>query len=58
MSNEDKKQKFTDIPPLAAVCLVVTLIGLIVALLVKAPIQVTTTLVALLTALAVYLKRL
>jgi hypothetical protein len=59
--NEDKNQKLTDGPPLVALCVVVTVIGLIVALSVGAPVQVTGLLAgaaaALLAALAVYIRR-
>lgn len=61
MHNEDKDQKLTDVPPLFALCVVVTVIGLIVALSVGAPVQVTGSLAgaatALLAALAVYIRR-
>jgi hypothetical protein len=55
VSDEDKKQKLTDIPPLAAVCIVTTAIGLIVGMSVGAPIEVTGPLAGLLAALAVYI---
>ena len=57
MSNEDKKQKLSDVPPLATVCIVTTTFVLVVALLVGAPIQVTAPLAALLAALALYIKQ-
>jgi hypothetical protein len=57
VSNEDKKQKLSDVPPLATVCIVTTTFVLVVALLVGAPIPVTASLGALLAALALYIKR-
>ena len=58
MSNEDNKQKLSnDIPPFATLSIVVTIIGLIVALMADAPFQVIAALAALLGALAYYIKR-
>lgn len=57
MSNEDNKQKLSnDIPPFATLSIVVTIIGLIVALMAKAPFQVIAALAALLAALAIYIR--
>jgi 1,4-dihydroxy-2-naphthoate octaprenyltransferase len=58
VSNEDNKQKLSnDIPPFATLSIVVTIIGLIVALMADAPFQVIAALAALLGALAFYIKR-
>jgi hypothetical protein len=57
VSNEDKKSKVADIPPLATICIVVAAITLIVALLVDASIEVKASLAALLVALALYIRR-
>jgi hypothetical protein len=57
VSDEDQRQKFADVPPFATLCLVTTMIGLIVALLVEAPILVTGSLAGLLAALALYIRR-
>jgi 1,4-dihydroxy-2-naphthoate octaprenyltransferase len=57
VSNEDNKQKLSnDIPPFATLSIVVTIIGLIVALMAKAPFQVIAALAALLAALAIYIR--
>jgi hypothetical protein len=57
LQNEDRKQKLSDVPPLAAICVVAALFVLIVALLVDASIEVKASLAALLAALALYIKR-
>ena len=57
MSNEDKKQKLTDIPPSTAICVVVTAIALIVALSVGAPALVTGSLAGLLAAFGLYIRQ-
>jgi hypothetical protein len=57
LPNEDRKQKLSDVPPLATVCIVATTIALIVALMANAPILVTGSLAALLAALGLYIKR-
>ena len=56
MSNQDKKQKLSDVPPLATVCIVTTAFVLVVAL-VGAPVVVTSLLAALLAALGLYIKK-
>jgi hypothetical protein len=55
--NEDKNQKLNDLPPLFTLCLVVTVIGLIVALMANAAVQVVVPIVTLLGALALYVWR-
>jgi hypothetical protein len=55
--NKNGKSQLSDVPPLATVCIVVTTIGLIVALLVEAPIVVTGSLAGLLVALGAYIKK-
>jgi hypothetical protein len=57
VSDEDKKQKLADIPPLAAICVVATAITLVVALMANASIEVRASLAALLAALALYIRR-
>jgi hypothetical protein len=55
--NQDGKRKLSDIPALAAVCIVTTTIALIVALVVNAPLQVTAALAVVLTGLGLYLRQ-
>jgi hypothetical protein len=57
LSDKDGSPKLSDLPPSATICIVVTTIALIVALLVEAPIQVTGSLAGLLAALGFYVKR-
>jgi hypothetical protein len=49
--------KLSDVPPLAAICVVVTAIALIVALSVGAPALVTGSLAGLLAALGLYIRQ-
>jgi hypothetical protein len=58
VSDDDGTHRLSDIPALAAVCIVTTTITLIVALTVNAPIQVTAPLAAVLAALVLYIRRL
>jgi hypothetical protein len=57
VSDEDKKQKLTDIPPLAAICIIATTFALFGALLLSAPVQVTGPIAGLLAALGLYIKK-
>jgi hypothetical protein len=57
MPNKDRRHELPDVPALTAVCTVTTIIALIVALVVEAPVLVTTALAVVLIALGLYIRR-
>lgn len=57
MCDQHGKRKLSDIPALAAVCILTTTIALIIALVVNAPLQVTAALAVVLSGLGLYLRQ-